>query len=88
MSQIDGKFIIKGWIQETASGTVNGVNTTFTISQAPREPDALVVYVDGLKRIRTTEYTFSGTTITFQAGHIPVTDQIVEVAYFQNTGGT
>lgn len=88
MSLVDGKFIAKGWVQEAASGTVNGVNDTFTISSEPREADALMVYVDGLKRTRTTEYTFSGTTITFQSGHIPVTGQSVEVEYFQKTGGS
>lgn len=88
MALVDGKFITKGWVQGTASGTVNGTNDTFTISNVPREPDALVVYVDGIMRTRSVEYTFSGTTITFQTGHIPVTGQTVEVYYFQNTGGS
>lgn len=88
MSNVDGRFIAKGWVQESASGSVNGTNPTFTISEAPREPDALMVFVDGLMRVRGTEYTFSGTTITFQSGHIPVTDQVVTVQYFQNRGGS
>lgn len=88
MSLLDGKFIAKGWVQEAASGTVNGVNDTFTISNEPREPDALIVYVDGLKRTRSVEYTFSGTTITFSSGHIPATGQTVEVDYFQKSGGS
>ena len=49
MSLVDGKFIAKGWVQEAASGTVNGVNDAFTISSEPREADALMVYVDGLR---------------------------------------
>lgn len=83
---IDGKFITKGWVQEVPSGTVNGSNTTFTISFAPRELDALEVYVDGLRQRKTTDFTFSGTTITFVSA--PVTDQYVYVEYFQNTGGS
>lgn len=86
MSQIDGKFIVKGWVQEVPSGTVNGSNTAFTISTAPREVDAVQVFIDGIRQRKTTDYSISGTTITFVTA--PVTDQYVYVEYFQNTGGS
>lgn len=86
MSQVDGKFIVKGWVQEVPTGTVNGSNTVFTLSLLPREPDAVQVFIDGIRQRKTTDYTISGTTITFTSA--PVTDQYVYVEYFQNTGGS
>jgi hypothetical protein len=83
---IDGKFIAKGWVQEVPTGTVNGSNTAFTLSTAPREPDVVQVYLNGIRQRKTTDYSISGTTITFVSA--PVTDQSVYVEYFQNTGGS
>ena len=51
---------------ETPSGTVNGVNTIFTITKFP-ESGSLKVYVNGQRQRVTTDYTLSGAdkTITF-----------------------
>lgn len=50
--------------RETPSGTINGVNKIFTISNTPIA-NTLEVYVNGLLQDLTNDYTFSGTTITF-----------------------
>lgn len=50
---------------ETPVGTIDGINTTFTIKNPPNPVSSLKVYLNG-QRMRTTEdYTFSGNTITF-----------------------
>lgn len=86
MSMVDGKFLVKGWVQEVPTGTVNSSNVTFTLSTLPREPDAVQVYINGIRQRNITDYTISNSTITFATA--PVTDQNVYVEYFQNTGGS
>lgn len=51
-------------VQETPSGTVNGVNTVFTLTSAPINAMGLIVYKDGIE-IDSTEYVLSSSTITF-----------------------
>jgi hypothetical protein len=51
-------------IQETPTGTVNGVNVTFTVSQTPTSAGAFQLFLDGLLLDLTTHYTRSGVTIT------------------------
>ena len=64
---------------ETPTGTPNGALTTFTINHAPSPVSSLKVYVDGQRKKLTTDYTFSGTTITFLSA--PLTDSIITVEY-------
>ncbi len=63
---------------ETPTGTVNGVNQTFTINHAPSPVTSLKVYVNGARMRITEDYTFSGQTITFvtapPTGSILLTD--------------
>ena len=50
---------------ETPTGTVNGVNTIFTLANIPSPTSSLKVFVNG-QRVRITEdFTLSGNTITF-----------------------
>ena len=51
----------------TPTGTVNGVNTTFTSSRKPK-----YLVVDGVAKFETTHYTFSSPTITITDGSPPV----------------
>jgi hypothetical protein len=55
---------ITGIIDEVPSGTVNGSNTSFTLSHTPK---FLMLFLDGLECRGGSglEYTISGTTITF-----------------------
>ena len=48
---------------QTFSG--DGSDTTFTLSDTGREADHLAIFVDRVRMTATTDYTLSGTTITF-----------------------
>lgn len=52
----------------TITGTINGVNNTFTLSSSPH---TLKLYRNGLLQNPGVDYTLSGVTITFLAGSIP-----------------
>lgn len=54
-------------IQEAPSGTVNGVNVTFTLSQTPTADAVVNLSLDGVGQRQGIglEYTISGATITF-----------------------
>jgi hypothetical protein len=57
-------------VEEYISGkdqtfTGDGSDTTFTLSDNGREADQIAVFVDRVRQISTTDYTVSGTTITF-----------------------
>lgn len=45
---------------ETPTGSVNGSNVTFTVSNTPQ-----MIFVDGMARLGGFDYTYSGGTITF-----------------------
>jgi hypothetical protein len=64
---------------ETPTGTVNGVNTDFTIAHIPSPTSSLKVYVNGQRMRITTDYTFSGQIITFLTA--PPTGSILLVDY-------
>ncbi len=84
MSRLDAQSLKKFWEDETPSGTINGSNTVFTLSQTPLEDAAVDVYLDGLKQIPTTDYSISGTTITFVTA--PSIGQILRVEYIRLRG--
>lgn len=48
---------------ETPSGAVNGVNTSFTLANSP-VAGTLVLYEGGRRLLLTTDFTLSGSTIT------------------------
>ena len=72
---MESKFID----DETPSGTPNGILTTFTIVSTPNPTSSLKVYLDGQRMKLTTDYTFSGRTITFLTA--PLTGSIITVDY-------
>lgn len=85
MSRVDADLLKKFFVDETPTGTVNGSNTTFTLSQTPFDSnDTVQVYLDGIKRNRTTEWSLSGTTITFVTA--PALGQDVRVNYIMLRG--
>lgn len=59
-------------VWEVPSGTVDGVNDTFTLSIAPPSSHIILI-VNGATYIEGIGYTLSGNTITFEAGYIPFT---------------
>ncbi len=85
MSRVDAEFLKKMWVDETPSGAVNGSNTAFTLSQTPFDSnDTIQVFVNGIKRDRVTEWTVSGTTVTFVTA--PALGQSVRVNYIMLRG--
>ena len=60
--------------QETPVGTINGSNAVFTIGRAPGPPTSLALYKNGILQAPAGgDYNFSGQTITYVAGAIPLT---------------
>lgn len=86
MSLLEAKQLNKFWIDETPSGTINGSNTSFSLSQTPVENDAVEIYLNGLYLTYTTDYTISGTTITMVTA--PVVGQVLRASYIQKAGGS
>jgi hypothetical protein len=69
---------------EVPTGTPNGVLATFTIANAPTA-NTLRVYKNGIRQQvgAGNDYTFSGTTITFLAGNLPQTGDILLADYLK-----
>lgn len=65
--------------QEAVSGTVDGVNVTFTVSQTPINDDSFQLYQNGVLLRRVTHYTRSGVTITMITA--PVSGQDLDAVY-------
>lgn len=67
---------------EVPSGTVDGINATFTLSSSPVAGSSHV-YVNGsLQEVgATADYTIAGATITFNVGAIPATGSKILVSY-------
>lgn len=73
--------------QEVPVGIVNGINPVFgPLLFAPTTPTSVWVAIDGIKQRYGTDFTVSGSTITFQAGSIPLAGQEVDTFYL--TSGT
>lgn len=60
---------------ETPSGTINGANATFTLATTP--PNGVMLFNNGLFQYEGVAYAILGATITFQAGYIPQTGDVV-----------
>jgi hypothetical protein len=56
---------------ETPTGTIDGLNTDFTLSVDPNPDASLRLYINGICQYRTLHYTLSGLTITFINAPIP-----------------
>jgi hypothetical protein len=69
--------------QETPTGTVNGVNTTFSLLFTPFSEASCLVFVDGVQREKDTAWNLVVANIVFNAGYIPVTGQDIKVYYFR-----
>lgn len=63
----------------TPTGTVDGSNTDFELTKTPNPATSLMVWQNGIKQQLTTNYTVSGTTVTFLIA--PVTGETIEVSH-------
>jgi hypothetical protein len=66
---------------ETPSGAINGVNTLYTLVQAPNPSSSLAVYLNGIHLEAGLDYTLSSNSITFVAGVVPQTGDVVVCSY-------
>lgn len=67
-------------IGEVPSGTIDGANDTFTLSQTPIS-GTLILQKDGMTLKPSVGYTISDATITFQVGYIPQVDDEIYANY-------
>lgn len=69
---------------EVPSGTVNGSNDTFTLANTP-ETGTVVVQRNGVTQLPGSgnDYQISSSTITFEAGNLPVTGDNLTVSYIK-----
>lgn len=70
--------------RESPTGTIDGSNTIFTLAATP-VAGTEHVYVNGILQNSGTgnDYTISGATITFLAGAIPQTGDVIRVSYLK-----
>lgn len=60
---------------DVPSGTIDGINPTFTLSQSY---SVFLLYVNGLEQKLALDYTLSGSTITFLTGAIPESGDVLD----------
>lgn len=82
--KLDARALKDFWVDETPTGTINGSNTSFTISSASHESEAFNLYLDGLKLTNSTDYSLSSTTITMVTA--PAVGQSLRANYVKLTG--
>ena len=66
---------------ENPAGVVNGVNGLFTLVQTPVPAGSLAVYRNGMRMKSGLDYTITGNAITFSAGYIPQSGDILQCSY-------
>lgn len=66
---------------ETPTGTINGTNVSFTLSQAPNPIASLALFRNGIRLTSGVDYTVSNNSITFGAEYVPQTGDIVMCSY-------
>lgn len=75
-----GKLLGAGdYVAEAVTGTVNGSNTSFSVTSAPVV--LIGLYLDGAYLTPTTDYSISVATVTMVTA--PATGQILRAVYFK-----
>lgn len=67
--------------EEVPTGTVNGTNTSFTLTYAPSPAASLELEVDGLTYFQGTHYTLSSNTVVYVTAFTPQTSQLHYARY-------
>lgn len=70
---------------EMPTGTPNGKTAAFTLANPPSPSGSLTLFRNGLMQSNTIDFTLSGSTITFVAGSIPQTGDVLQ-AYYRIAG--
>ena len=91
-SDADYVAVVEQYISgKTHTFAGDGSDTTFTITDTGREADQLAVFVDRVRMTATTDYTLSGTTLTFvRAPHnaAEIYVQVIDKEYKNETTDT
>jgi hypothetical protein len=66
---------------EAPTGTMNGVNTIFTLSAAPSPASSLHLYRNGLLQRAGTDYNLTGSTVTFVTAATPQTGDLLLASF-------
>lgn len=66
---------------ETPAGSIDGVNTSFTLVQSPNPAGSLAVYRNGMRIRSGLDYTSTGSSITFVANSIPQIGDVLQCSY-------
>jgi hypothetical protein len=67
--------------QEAPTGTINGSNAVFTLTQAPNPAASLELYRNGVLMKLNVDFTLSGVTVTFGSLSIPQTGDLLLASY-------
>lgn len=62
---------------EFPAGTIDGINDTFTLVAAPNPPGSLILERNGITLTEGNDFTLAANVITFLAGAIPITGNLV-----------
>ncbi len=61
-----GANLHKPWnAPQAVSGTINGINRTFTLPTTPADPNSVVIYLAQQPQLLGIHFTLSGTTVTY-----------------------
>ncbi len=63
----------------------DGITANYTLSYAPTNQQQTSVYVNGVRQNAGTQFTITGTTLTFTSGNIPTSGAAISVAYSNMT---
>jgi hypothetical protein len=66
---------------ETPAGTVDGVNTGFTLGYSPNPGSSLLLYRNGILQKQGMDYNLDGNTVTFVSASIPQTGDLLQASY-------
>lgn len=66
---------------EIPAGTINGVNATFTLANAPTPAASLALYRNGVLQSALLDYTLAGASITFRSGSLPQSGDSLVASY-------
>jgi hypothetical protein len=80
INEVAAKGATDNFIRETPTGTIDGTNKAFTLSETP-EAVTLQVFFNGLLQEPTDDYTLTGSTITMVEA--PITGDKIRAIYFK-----
>jgi hypothetical protein len=90
LDQLDAVLSSLGLYNEVPVGVVNGVNTTFILTQAPINAQSVIAFTDGIDAAPadfTVEQISGQWAIVFSAGSIPQTGQTPMAVYMTGSSG-